>query len=63
MRVSAHDTGWFKSSYSGTANVNCVEVRIANTNILVRDSKNPQGPQFHFGPTAWQSFLNQTASR
>ena len=24
------DTGWFKSSFSGTANDNCVEVRLAD---------------------------------
>lgn len=35
------DTGWFKSSFSGTANDNCVEVRFAGTGSRVRDSKNP----------------------
>jgi hypothetical protein len=35
------DTGWFKSTYSGTANDNCVEVRFTGTAGRVRDSKSP----------------------
>jgi hypothetical protein len=60
MRDHAQDTGWFKSSYSGSASVNCVEVRITSTTVLVRDSKNPSDPQVLFGPTAWRAFLADT---
>lgn len=35
------DTGWFKSSRSGAATDNCVEVRIMDEVTRVRDSKNP----------------------
>lgn len=35
------DTGWFKSTRSGGANENCVEVRITEVATYVRDSKNP----------------------
>lgn len=35
------DTGWFKSTRSGGANDNCVEVRITDVATYVRDSKNP----------------------
>jgi len=35
------DTGWFKSTFSGTANDNCVEVRFTEDVTWVRDSKNP----------------------
>lgn len=35
------DTGWFKSSRSGGATDNCVEVRITDVVTRVRDSKNP----------------------
>jgi uncharacterized protein DUF397 len=33
------DTGWFKSSRSGAATDNCVEVRITEVTTWVRDSK------------------------
>lgn len=35
------DTGWFKSTHSGGATDNCVEVRITEAGTWVRDSKNP----------------------
>lgn len=35
------DTGWFKSTFSGGASDNCVEVRFAEDVTSVRDSKNP----------------------
>lgn len=36
------DTGWFKSTRSGGAQENCVEVRITDGATYVRDSKNPE---------------------
>jgi hypothetical protein len=35
------DTGWFKSARSGGASDACVEVRITEDAVRVRDSKNP----------------------
>jgi hypothetical protein len=60
MRADApQDSGWFTSSYSGAASVNCVEVRLTAAAILVRDSKNRRGPQVDFDSTAWRHFLGQ----
>ncbi|GAB3877664.1 DUF397 domain-containing protein [Kibdelosporangium lantanae] len=56
------DTGWFTSSYSGSASVNCVEVRLTETVVRVRDSKNRPGPEVHFGPAAWRGFLSVSTS-
>lgn len=52
-----HDTGWFKSSFSGGANEACVEVRITDAAVGVRDSKNPAGPSFSVPPANWQAFV------
>ena len=35
------DTGWFKSTRSGAATDNCVEVRLTEGSTRLRDSKNP----------------------
>jgi uncharacterized protein DUF397 len=52
------DTGWFKSTFSVTANDTCVEVRIITaTAVGVRDSKNPGAGTFWVRPDAWTSFL------
>jgi len=45
---------WRTSSYS--AKENCVEVAVLGR-ILVRDSKNPSGPNLAFGHLAWRTFL------
>jgi hypothetical protein len=54
---------WTKSSYSGSNNNDCVEVAAASDAILVRDSKDPDGPRFSFTPEAWASFLEYAATR
>ncbi|RLK54591.1 DUF397 domain-containing protein [Actinokineospora cianjurensis] len=42
MTIGPQDTGWFKSSFSGAANDNCVEIRFTRDNpVAIRDSKNP----------------------
>jgi len=49
---------WRKSSYSGDNSGNCVEV--ANDNrVLVRDTKNIQGPVLQFSSTAWRKFASR----
>lgn len=50
------DSGWFKSSYSGSGNDSCVEVRLGGS-IGVRDSKNPDSGAFWVKPAAWAAFL------
>lgn len=48
---------WRKSSYSGNNGGNCIEVATAPTAVPVRDSKDPDGPQLTFTPTAWDAFV------
>jgi Domain of unknown function (DUF397) len=49
--------GWFKSSFSGTAN-GCVEVRITpGSEVAVRDTKDRTGPVLVFTPVEWAAFL------
>ncbi|MCC5032866.1 DUF397 domain-containing protein [Streptomyces sp. WAC 00631] len=54
---------WTKSSYSSNDGPDCVEVAAIPGTILVRDSKNVQGPQLGFEPGAWARFLSYTAER
>ena len=51
------DTGWFKSTRSGAANEGCVEVRLTEVSVGVRDSKNVTGPVFRFTPGEWRTFV------
>jgi hypothetical protein len=49
--------GWMKSSRS-TGNGACVEVKSpATESVVVRDSKDPQGPVLTFSPEEWASFV------
>ncbi|MFV0135288.1 DUF397 domain-containing protein [Streptomyces sp. HMX87] len=48
---------WTKSSYSG-GNGACVEVKSpAETALVVRDSKVPEGPTLAFPTDAWTAFV------
>jgi hypothetical protein len=51
------DLVWRKSSYSGDENQACVEVAFTSPAVAVRDSKDPAGPHFAVGATAWRGFL------
>ena len=62
MRHAARDTGWFTSTRSGSTNANCVEMRLTDTAVGVRDSKNRLGPAFAFAPPAWRGLLTATKS-
>lgn len=50
---------WFKSSYSGTDEPDCVEVAIApaDTTVHVRDSKDREGAQLAFTDASWTEFV------
>jgi Domain of unknown function (DUF397) len=50
---------WRKSSYSGGASGNCVEVAAADRTVAIRDSKDPKGPVLAFGPDDWQRFADR----
>jgi hypothetical protein len=59
--VAVRDTGWFKSTRSGGNDEGCVEVRLTEDSVGVRDSKNVTGPVFRFTPGEWRTFA--TAAR
>jgi hypothetical protein len=46
---------WSTSSFSGGGN--CVEVRRGVNHVLVRHSRNPNGPTLRFTLAEWDSFL------
>ncbi|MGW4883067.1 DUF397 domain-containing protein [Streptomyces murinus] len=50
-------TGWFKSSYSGGTNDNCVEIASGHTVVPVRDSKDSRGPALLFSAHSWAAFV------
>ncbi|MFL4496143.1 DUF397 domain-containing protein [Streptomyces sp. VTCC 41912] len=50
-------TGWYKSSYSGGGQGNCLEVATGHATIPVRDSKRPTGPALAFSPGTWSAFV------
>jgi hypothetical protein len=50
------EVGWRTSSYCG-AHGGCVQVAPAPARVLVRDSKDPEGPALTVPTPAWRSFL------
>ncbi|RNG23112.1 DUF397 domain-containing protein [Streptomyces botrytidirepellens] len=55
--ISENDGGWFKSSYSGAGNTECVEAAFRPGSAAVRDSKNLGGPTLSFPEEAWTKFV------
>ncbi|WP_330316678.1 DUF397 domain-containing protein [Streptomyces platensis] len=53
---------WFKSSYSGSAGGDCLEVATCPHAIRIRDSKNPGGPILTLSAAAWSAFLADVAN-
>ncbi|MCX5343490.1 DUF397 domain-containing protein [Streptomyces atratus] len=51
-------TGWFKSSYSGGGQGDCLEVAGGYVAVPVRDSKTPSGPALAFSADGWSSFVS-----
>ena len=47
---------WRKSVRSGASGA-CVEVRAVDGAVLMRDSKDPTGPQLTFTRAAWAAFI------
>jgi hypothetical protein len=56
---------WFKSSYSGNDEPDCVEVAIppANHTVHVRDSKDRAGARLAFAGDSWTEFVGFAARR
>ena len=57
------EVAWFKSSYSTNDGPDCVEVALTPATVLVRDSKDPEGPHLTLTPDAWSSFLAFASER
>lgn len=55
--TTPHFTAWKKSTRSGSAGDNCVEVAWApDGGVGLRDSKNPDEAILAFAPESWLSF-------
>ncbi|AEW93745.1 MULTISPECIES: DUF397 domain-containing protein [Streptomycetaceae] len=48
---------WRKSSYSSGGDGDCIEVAACPSLVHVRDSKDKEGPQLTFSPSAWSDFV------
>lgn len=55
------DVVWRKSSRSGSNSGACVEVATLPDRVLVRDSKDPDGPVLTFTPGEWRAFVGGAA--
>ena len=49
--------GWRKSSHSGPDGGQCIEINEQPATVLVRDSKDKNGPHLTFTPDAWAGFV------
>ena len=50
-------TPFRKSSFSGASNPACVQVGFVTSEVLMRDSKDPNGPVLHFTIDEWKAFV------
>ncbi|MGW0813774.1 DUF397 domain-containing protein [Streptomyces viridiviolaceus] len=51
------EPSWFKSSYSGGNATECVEAAFVPPEVLIRDSKQPEGPWIRVSARAWDRFV------
>lgn len=56
------DSGWFKSSYSDSGNASCVEVRMIDAVVGVRDSKCPDAGAVWLPASSWSTFVDYSLS-
>jgi len=55
---------WRKSTFSGSASSNCVEVALlVSGTVAVRDSKHPAGPVLMFSRGEWSAFIAGVLAR
>lgn len=50
---------WFKSSYSGGNTTECVETALIPSGVLVRDSKQANGPVVAVRARAWHCLIGE----
>ncbi|MFF5569408.1 DUF397 domain-containing protein [Streptomyces luteogriseus] len=55
--ISSEHTGWFKSSYSGGSQAECLEVAPGRPDVPVRDSKATHIPALVFSHPGWTAFV------
>lgn len=55
--ISAAGDVWFKSSYSGAGQTECIEAAFRTGGIAVRDSKEPERAVLAFSACAWEDFV------
>ncbi|MFE7119683.1 DUF397 domain-containing protein [Streptomyces sp. NPDC057654] len=60
--MATSESAWFKSSYSGTAGDNCIEVVITEHAVRVRDSKDTTRPHLTLRPRQWAQFVRYAAA-
>lgn len=56
------EVAMFHKASGGAGNGACVEVADCHCGVLVRDSKDPDGPVLSFSTDAWRGFLTDIAS-
>ncbi|MFJ8469478.1 DUF397 domain-containing protein [Streptomyces swartbergensis] len=55
--ISSEHSGWYKSSYSGGSQAECLEVAPTHTDVPVRDSKITPSPVLVFSIHGWTAFV------
>ncbi|MFD4033674.1 DUF397 domain-containing protein [Streptomyces sp. NPDC058637] len=56
--IDVPDAGWFRSSYSGGNETECVETAFTPFGTSVRDSKRPHDDRLQVGSAAWVAFVD-----
>jgi hypothetical protein len=57
VEVEPSGIPWVKSSASNGNDTNCVEVVLGSDLVLLRDSKDREGPRLAFPAAGWTAFL------
>ena len=58
VTVRNTSASWIKSSYSGPTGGNCVEIAfLADDDVAMRNSRDPDGPALVFTRAEWAAFL------
>ena len=60
--MACGDLEWRKSSYSEMGDNDCVEVCFDGAAVLIRDSKNPTGPELRVSTEVWSIFIDAVRS-
>lgn len=55
--MAEQELSWRKSSRSGTDGGGCVEVAERPDRVMVRDSKDPNGPTLTVARAEWRAFV------